>query len=104
MGTLGGFYPRGKDVVFAHSGGLCVFCPNEAVDVHHIMDRKLWPDGGYYAPNGAAVCEDCHWLCEDSTYLPSKVREAAGIFVVMLPPGLDVEFEYDKWGNRVPLL
>lgn len=25
----------------------CVFCGDENVEVHHIMDRSLFPDGGY---------------------------------------------------------
>ena len=36
--------------------GRCVLCDAVAVDAHHVLDRKLYPDGGYYLGNGAAVC------------------------------------------------
>lgn len=35
---------------------MCVFCKKPATEVHHILDRKLFDDGGYYENNGASVC------------------------------------------------
>ena len=48
-----------KKQVFARTNGKCCVpdCSCDAVDAHHIMDRKLWNDGGYYLSNGAALCE-----------------------------------------------
>ncbi len=37
-----------RAAVFARDGGRCVICGAVAVDPHHILDRALWPDGGYY--------------------------------------------------------
>jgi hypothetical protein len=88
-----------KQAVFKRSGGLCVLCQARAVDAHHIVDRKLWVDGGYYLDNGAAVCEACHWLCEKTTVSVEAVRAAAGIDSVLLPP--DLHGTVDKWGNRL---
>lgn len=88
-----------KQAVFKRSGNLCVLCHAPAVDAHHILDRKLWKDGGYYLANGAAVCEACHWLCEKTTVSVEAVRIAAGIGTVLLPPGLSGTV--DKWGNPV---
>lgn len=36
--------------VFARDTGLCVICKAQAVDAHHIVERRLWDDGsfGYY--------------------------------------------------------
>lgn len=43
----------------------CVFCKSKVnIVVHHILDRKLFSDGGYYLDNGASVCDEYHWECE----------------------------------------
>ena len=89
-----------KQAVLARDGGMCVFCKTvPAVDAHHIMDRKLWPDGGYYLDNGASVCADHHWDCERLIISTLDVRLAAKIRVILLPPDLDPSCSYDKWGN-----
>jgi hypothetical protein len=89
-----------KIQVFARSGGRCVFCGQPAVDAHHILDRKLFADGGYYLANGAAVCEVHHWDCEILRFSVEAVRTAAGITEVCVPRGFDPSAIYDKWGNR----
>jgi hypothetical protein len=91
-----------KRAVFARSRGTCVFCSRAAVDPHHILERKLYPEtGGYFLSNGAAVCEQHHWDCETTTLSVAEVRAAAGITAPALPPGLAPEHDYDKWGNRI---
>ena len=79
----------------------CVFCEKPAVDAHHILDRKLFSDGGYYPGNGAAVCEEHHWLCETAVYGVSYVRMTAGIKQPVLPPNFSSTLIYDKWGNLI---
>jgi hypothetical protein len=88
-----------KDAVFKRDGYVCVFCSAPAVDAHHILDRKLWPDGGYYIDNGASVCSSCHIDCERSVLTVEDCREACGITNIIVPPYLHVDQEYDKWGN-----
>jgi hypothetical protein len=88
-----------KTQVFARDGGKCVFCEKDAVDAHHILDRKLWNDGGYYIANGASVCEEHHWGCEQTTITVEEVREAAKISMVLVPPEFAMDKIYDKWGN-----
>lgn len=90
-----------KEQVFARSGGKCVFCDKPAIDPHHILDRKLFPDGGYYLSNGAAVCEEHHLMCEYTLISVEEVREKAGIDKDehVLPPGFIHHVHYDKWGN-----
>ncbi|MBU9200338.1 hypothetical protein KTD31_03095 [Burkholderia multivorans] len=90
-----------KRYVFARAGGRCVFCPTPAVDAHHVLDRKLFSDGGYYLGNGAAVCDKHHWQCETTELSLDVVRAAAGIRVPVLPVGLDAKKLYDKWGNEL---
>lgn len=88
-----------KDRVFERDAGKCVFCGEPAVDAHHILDRKLFPDGGYYLSNGASVCNDDHMKCETTEYSVELVREKCGITDPMLPPGIDHDMVVDKWGN-----
>jgi hypothetical protein len=91
-----------KRLVFARSGGRCVFCALPAVDPHHILERKLFPEtGGYFLSNGAAVCQEHHWNCETTELSVEDVRSAAGINQAVLPPGFDSKQIYDKWGNRL---
>jgi len=87
--------------VLARSQGKCVFCTRPAIDPHHILERKLFVDGGYYLFNGAAVCEEHHWQCERTQLSVEEVRAAAGISEVVLPTGFEREASYDKWGNRI---
>lgn len=70
-----------KELGFRRTNGLCCFpgCCEKAVDAHHIMDRKLWKDGGYYLSNCAPVCEKHHLDCENDVISPLKVMEYAGI-------------------------
>lgn len=92
-----------KGQVFARSGGKCVFCDKDAVDPHHIVERKLFSDGGFYLSNGAAVCEGHHWQCETTELSLATIRAAAGIDVVSaaVPPWFLASASYDKWGNRI---
>lgn len=90
-----------KEAVFGRDKGKCVFCGRPAVDAHHILDRKLFPDGGYYLENGASVCDVCHMRCETTEFSVELVREKAGITEVVLPPGFISDATYDKWGNSL---
>lgn len=86
--------------VFLRAGGCCVYCSSPAVNAHHILERKLFPEtGGYFLGNGAAVCEAHHWQCETTEFTVEDVRRAAGIVNPPLPPGFDANTLYDKWGN-----
>jgi hypothetical protein len=87
-----------RERVFASTAGRCVVCFEPAVDPHHIMDRALWPDGGYYWENGAPLCVKHHYEAEMGRIQPSSLRMMMGIHDTYLPPGLDPRYEYDKWG------
>lgn len=90
-----------REAVFQRDGHACVLCGDPAQDAHHIMERRLFPDGGYYLDNGASVCGPCHIACEETRIDVETVREKAGIARVMLPPHLYPDQPYDKWGNPV---
>lgn len=90
-----------RAAVFARDQHRCVFCDAPATDAHHIMERRLWPDGGYYLANGASVCADHHLRCESTEITVEAVRQACGITKVLVPPHLYADQPYDKWGNPV---
>lgn len=90
-----------REAVFARDNNTCVFCEQKAVDAHHILERRLWIDGGYYISNGASVCEQHHWDCETTNITVEEVRIAAGITRKVIPNHLYDDHIYDKWGNPV---
>jgi hypothetical protein len=90
-----------REAVFARDKHTCVFCDKPAKDAHHIIERRLWPDSGYYLNNGASVCEIHHLECEMTTLSVEEVREACGILKKIIPPHLYDDVVYDKWANIV---
>ena len=100
-----------REGVFARDGHKCVVCgkPNnptsslsrDHLDAHHILERRLWPDGGYYLDNGASVCEEHHIESEETRISCDRLRELCGITKVSLPPHLYRDQPYDKWGNPI---
>jgi hypothetical protein len=84
---------------FERDKGRCLVCTGPADQVHHILDRKLFSDGGYYLDNAANVCEPCHMRCETTEIPVETVRALAGITRIILPEGWDPSLRFDKWGN-----
>lgn len=90
-----------REQVFSRDNNLCVVCAEPAQDAHHIMERRLFPDGGYYIDNGASLCASCHIKAEGTVLSPDFIREKAGIHNAVLPPHLYSDEIYDKWGNII---
>ena len=101
-----------KKQVFNKTHGKCCIgeCGDNAVDAHHIMDRKLWTDGGYYLSNGAALCSVHHYMAEKSMITPKQCYLFMGIEHPKKPDTIDwltqEEFEQcvenetiNKWGE-----
>jgi hypothetical protein len=65
------------------------------------VERRLFPDGGYYLENGASVCGPCHLEAEATTLSCDQLREEAGIKNVVLPPHFYEDQPIDKWGNPI---
>lgn len=76
------------------------FCSAGAVDAHHIFNRNLWNDGGYYLENGAPLCARHHLEAELTILSPAKLFEWLERTPVR-PPGLQWDHEYDTWGNEM---
>lgn len=96
-----------REGVFARDGHKCVICGKPAsanfeLNAHHIIDRTLFSDGGYYLENGATLCEEvCHMEAERTTLSVESVRMAAGIKSFPMPEGFYDADVIDKWGNYI---
>ena len=90
-----------RAAVFERDCHACVVCKGKGLlDAHHILERKLWPDGGYYVENGASLCEEHHREAEATTLSTDQLRELASISKFPIPPQLHEE-PMDKWGNPI---
>lgn len=88
-----------RESVFKRDNNKCVICGNTANDAHHIMERRLFTDGGYYIDNGASLCNECHIKAEQTIISPDALRNKIGIKKIILPEHLYPDYEYDKWSN-----
>ncbi len=79
----------------------CVICKEPAQDAHHIIERRLFHDGGYYLDNGASLCGKHHIEAETTALSCNKIRRKANIQKIVLPEHLYKDQEYDKWGNII---
>jgi len=87
--------------VFARDNNQCVICGKPSQDAHHIIERRLWDNGGYHIDNGASLCADCHMKAEQTIISCKEIRKAAGIKTILLPPHFYSDTRYDKWGNII---
>lgn len=90
-----------NELSLRRDGYHCIFCSETNVVIHHIFDRKLFPDNGFYLNNGATVCDKHHWDCEKTDISVDEVKKACGIQELVLPSGFDSIKTYDKWGNII---
>lgn len=95
-----------RDQVQARDGHECVICGKNSkqsnLDSHHIIERRLWSDGGYYLSNGVTLCDPvCHMKAESTEISCEELRTLTGITEVLLPPQLYSDETWDKWGNLV---
>lgn len=90
-----------RNMVFKRDNHQCIICKQPAKDAHHILERRLFPDGGYYLDNGASLCEVHHLEAEMTKISAQQIREILNIKQPVLPPHLYRDQEYDKWGNIV---
>lgn len=76
----------------------CLSCGQPAVDVHHILNRALWPDGGFYLANAASLCAECHLKAEQTLISTEALWQAIGE-EPLLPLHLTPDTIYDTHGN-----
>lgn len=90
-----------REAVFARDLHKCVVCGAPAADAHHLIERRLWDDGGYYVDNGVSLCGPHHLEAEQTLLSVEELREAAGIEKVLLPAHLEAGESYSKWGDVI---
>lgn len=91
-----------REAVFARDKHKCIICGETAnLDAHHIIERRLFNDGGYYIDNGATLCSEHHLKAESTELSCKEIREKIGIKTPVLPLHLYSDDEYDKWGNII---
>lgn len=90
-----------REGVFARDEHKCVICGEKGQDAHHILERRLFEDGGYYLSNGASLCGLHHIQAEETTLSVEIIREKAGILAPALPSHFYPDERYDKWGNII---
>jgi hypothetical protein len=103
--TLGSLLTRDefREAVFARDKHKCVICGSPGQDAHHIFERRLYADGGYYLSNGGTLCGSCHLRAEETTLSVEDILGAIGLERGQhaLPAQLYSDMRYDKWGNPV---
>ncbi len=91
-----------RESCLARDGNKCVSCSSIGpLSVHHIIERRLWPDGGYYLSNGASLCDPCHLKAEQTILSVEEVRKLAGITKIVVPPHLYPDDHITKWGDYI---
>lgn len=90
-----------RESVFERDDHKCVICGQPAKDAHHILERRLFADGGYYLNNGASLCSKHHIQAEETTLSVEEIRKACKIKTAVLPDHLYEDANYDKWGNII---
>lgn len=99
-----------RETCVDREGGECIvpWCdssvtvePDGPGEVHHILERELWADGGYIPSNGACVCNDHHRMAEENEIPPQAFWRWAELDAssVELPNGIDT-IAVDKWGEE----
>jgi len=102
---------RFRERCVSRDGGECIVptCEQEVTpspdgpgEVHHIMERKLWEDGGYFPANGASVCNPHHRMAEDNIIPPQAFWRWADVENPVVPVENAGYIDVDKWGEPLP--
>ncbi len=90
-----------REAVFKRDNYKCIICGEPAQDAHHIMERRLFQDGGYYVDNGASLCGEHHIAAEQTLLTVETIRDILHITKPILPDDYYSDVVYDKWGNII---
>lgn len=76
------------------------WCTEAPDDVHHIVERELWSDGGYIPANGASVCNHHHQYAEENHIPPQAFWMWAGVDSdnIVVPEQIETQ-DINKWGD-----
>ncbi len=91
-----------RNLCLARDNNSCVICHEQnELSVHHIIERRLWSNGGYYLENGATVCDIHHIEAEQTVLSCDTLREKCGIKKIVKPSQFYDDDIIDKWGNYI---
>lgn len=91
-----------RETALKRDNNRCVVCGStNDLSVHHILERRLFSDSGYYLDNAATLCEEHHIEAEKTIITPEYLREVIGIKSVIIPEGYYPDCTYTKWGDVV---
>lgn len=74
------------------------WCDEPVDDVHHIIERSLWSDGGYYLRNAASVCNPHHQRAEENLIPPHAFWRWLAVDP-LTPESYDTAI--NKWGDSL---
>jgi hypothetical protein len=98
---------RFREACVERDGGECVvpWCkeavtpdPSGPGEQHHVLERKLWKDGGYIPENGASVCNTHHRYAETNHIPPQAFWRWIGVDEPVVPEPCD-SLHVNKWGE-----
>gem|GEM_PF-3895430 len=92
---------RFRKSVFERDSYKCVVCGGKTADVHHILERKLWSDGGYYIENGVSLCEAHHIQAEKEILTVEYLRNTINVMRPIIPSQLCIDKRYNRWGDQI---
>lgn len=81
--------------------GYCAFCADRMEIAHQIMDRRLFPDDGYYLGNGIGLCDKHYKYAQATLITVEELRAKAELKAPVLPPNFRLDTKYDRWGNII---
>lgn len=90
-----------REKCLSRSGGsTCTvpWCDEKPDDVHHIIERKCWKNGGYIPENGAPLCSKHHKHAEKN-YIPPQALWRWLDLEPTTPRDIE-DWNIDKWGNE----
>lgn len=91
-----------REKCLARDNNKCVICGSEnSPCVHHIVERRLFEDGGYRCANGATVCPQCHIKAEQTLVTVEELRNAIHATEKCVPKDFYYDEQIDKWGNSI---
>lgn len=91
-----------RESCLERDGYKCLECNiSSNLSVHHVIERRLWDDGGYYIENGITLCDECHMKAEATILSCEHLRALAKIKIIILPDDFYSDQIYTKWGDVI---